>query len=69
VPLEMRVRGTLARDAVLGDEVEILTAAGRTLRGKLIDAVPRYAHDYGMPVAELVQAGLDLARRHPRKPE
>ena len=69
VPLEMRVRGTLAHDAALGDEVEILTAAGRSLRGRLVDAAPRYAHDYGMPVAELVQAGLDLARRRYRKPE
>ena len=62
VPLEMRVRGAITHDGVLGEEVEILTTAGRKLRGTLVDAAPRYTHDYGVPVAELVQAGLDLVR-------
>lgn len=66
VPLEMRVRGTITRDAALGEEVEILTAAGRSLRGTLVDTAPRYAHDYGMPVADLLEAGLELARLRSR---
>ncbi len=68
VPLEMRVRGIATHDAVLGEETEIRTAAGRILRGTLVDVAPRYTHDFGMPIAELIQAGLDLVRLRSRGP-
>jgi hypothetical protein len=53
VPLEMRVKGFLRRDAEKGDEVEIVTPAGRTLRGRLTAINPVYAHGFGRPIPEL----------------
>jgi 2-amino-4-ketopentanoate thiolase alpha subunit len=63
VALEMRVRGIALHDAALGEPVEIRTAAGRVLRGTLVDLAPRYEHDFGDGVPELVLAGLELADR------
>jgi hypothetical protein len=41
----------------LGDQVEIVTAAGRRLHGTLAQANPAYAHGFGAPIAELVAIG------------
>lgn len=57
VPLEMRVKGFLVAAATLGDQVEIVTAAGRRLHGTLAQANPAYAHGFGAPIAELVAIG------------
>ena len=54
VPLEMRVKGFLAQRASLGDEVEIVTSAGRRLCGMLTDVSPAYTHSFGSPVPELL---------------
>jgi len=60
VPLEMKVRGILVRNAALGEEVEIRTRAGRRLRGTLTALNPAYTHSFGPPVPELSEVGAEL---------
>ena len=60
VPLEMRVKGSLLAPAALGEEAEIITAAGRRLRGVLTDINPAYTHGFGAPIAELSAVGREL---------
>jgi len=60
VPLEMRVKGFLAEPAALGDEAEIVTAAGRRLRGTLVEANPAYTHGFGAPIPELTGIGREV---------
>ena len=61
VPLEMRVKGFLAEPAAIGEQAEIITAAGgRRLRGRLSAVNPAYLHGFGPPVAELSTIGRDL---------
>ena len=57
VPLEMRVKGFLAAPAALGDEAEIVTAAGRKLSGILTAINPAYAHGFGAPIPALSVIG------------
>ena len=57
VPFEMRVRGFLAVAAHVGDEAEIITRAGRRLRGRLSEAMPAYDHSFGRPIPELAAIG------------
>lgn len=71
VPLEMRVRGFLVQAAAPGDDVEIVTASGRHLRGILTEVNPAYTHSFGPPVAELLNIGAEVRallrnRRAPR---
>jgi hypothetical protein len=58
--LEMRVKGFLVADAAPGEEAEIVTAAGRRLRGTLAASRPTYDHGFGPPVPELLEAGAEL---------
>ena len=60
VPLEMRVKGFLAAPAAVGDEVSIVTAAGRSLSGTLIEVNPAYSHGFGPPVPELAGVGAEV---------
>ena len=60
VPLEMRVKGFLVAEAALGEEVQVVTAAGRRLRGTLREANPRYAHGFGAPIPELTVIGSEV---------
>jgi hypothetical protein len=60
VPLEMRVKGFLAAPAVLGQEGEIMTPAGRRLRGTVTEVNPAYRHGFGPPIAELATIGQEL---------
>ena len=60
VPLEMRVRGFLARPASPGELVEIITAAGRRLEGVLSEVNPAYTHGFGAPLAELLDIGGEV---------
>ena len=53
VPLEMRLKGFLLHDAEKGGEVEIITHAGRTVRGKLTRINPDYSHMFGRPIPEI----------------
>ena len=60
VPLEMRVKGFLVADAALGEQVEIITAAGRRLRGTLAQVNPAYLHGFGAPIPELQTIGTEV---------
>jgi hypothetical protein len=60
VPLEMRVKGFLARRASPGGEAEIITAAGRRLRGVLSAVNPAYTHSFGAPLPELLAIGGEV---------
>lgn len=53
--LIMWVKGFISQDAQIGDTVEIETAIGRKVTGKLCDVNPKYTHTYGDFVPELVQ--------------
>jgi hypothetical protein len=57
VPLEMRVKGFLAESAAIGAMAEIVTPAGRRLRGTLSEANPAYSHGFGPPIPELSAIG------------
>jgi len=61
VPYEMRVKGFLLdSEAEIGKEVSIQSLIGRTFSGKLIAINPRYTHDFGKPVPELLSIGVEL---------
>lgn len=53
--LLMWVKGFIQDDAKIGDTVEIETAIGRKITGRLCEVNPRYTHTYGDFVPELVQ--------------
>lgn len=60
VPLEMRVKGFLLEPARIGCEAEIVTAAGRRVRGQLVEANPAYEHSFGRPIPALSTIGNEL---------
>jgi hypothetical protein len=60
VPLEMRVKGFLAAPARLGEEAEVITAAGRRLSGTLSGMNPAYSHGFGAPIRELSTIGEEV---------
>ena len=61
VPLEMWVKGRLQNEtAELGDEVTVVTAAGRTEHGKLIEVNPCYTLNYGAFVPEILEMDASL---------
>lgn len=60
VPLEMKVKGFLVHEATLGQQVEILTPAGRTIQGTLTAINPAYTHTFGTPLAELSAIGSEV---------
>jgi len=61
VPLEMWAKGFLmAKEARLGDQVEIETEIGRRLKGRLSAVNPGYSHSFGNPIPELLQVGRQL---------
>ena len=62
VPLELRVKGFLVAAARLGEPAEIVTPAGRRLRGTLAEINPAYAHGFGAPLAELTAIGAEVRR-------
>ncbi|MBN1573405.1 MAG: 2-amino-4-ketopentanoate thiolase [Deltaproteobacteria bacterium] len=62
VPLEMRVKGYLNDDAGMGDEVEITTAVGRVVSGKLTAVNPPYDHGFGEPIPELISIGREVKK-------
>lgn len=57
VPLEMRAKGFLVKPAAPGDPAEIATAAGRRIKGTLIEVNPAYAHSFGPPIPALSAIG------------
>ena len=60
VPLEMRVKGFLGAPATPGEEAEIVTPAGRRLRGTLTAVNPAYTHSFGAPLPELSGIGAEV---------
>lgn len=60
VPLEMKVKGFLVRDAAVGEQAEIITPAGRTMQGTLTEINPPYTHMYGPPIPELSPIGGEV---------
>ena len=62
VPLEMWINGFLTKDAKLGESVEITTLSGRMVKGTLVEVNPRYTHDFGEPIPELLRIGPNLKR-------
>lgn len=62
VPLKLWVKGFLLDDAEIGDEVEIRTIIGRILKGKLVAENPRYEHDFGKPIPELLSVREDFMK-------
>ena len=53
LPLELRVKGRLAVAAAVGAEAEIVTPAGRRLRGTLETVNPAYTHGFGAAIPAL----------------
>jgi hypothetical protein len=60
VPLEMRAKGFLTEVGRIGAEAEVVTVAGRRLRGTVIAANPSYDHGFGAPLPELIGIGGEL---------
>ncbi|MFT9495320.1 2-amino-4-oxopentanoate thiolase subunit OrtA [Anaerosolibacter sp.] len=60
-PLMMWTKGFLIEaSAVVGDEVSVRTLSGRVAKGKLVAMNPRFEHDFGNPVPELLETGVAL---------
>ena len=63
LPCVQYMKGFLqSAEARVGDEVTITTLIGRTAAGRLIDPTPRHVHDFGQPVVELIEAGIELRK-------
>lgn len=56
-PLRMWVRGFVNSDCELGDEVEITTTIGRTMKGIVKAIEPSYSHDFGSYIREISYIG------------
>lgn len=61
--LKMWVRGFLeTSNAKMGQNVKIITLAERKINGKLVEINPRYTHNYGDTIVELIQLGEELKK-------
>lgn len=56
-PLVLLVKGFLKADTSIGQQAVIRTMSGRELAGELVQVMPRYTHDFGRPVPELMHIG------------
>lgn len=56
-PLMLWAKGTLLQDSSIGKEAEIKTICGRTLKGVITEENPRFTHDFGDFVPELMYIG------------
>lgn len=63
VPLKMFNKGFAEHAAEIGEQVHITTVIGQKLVGELVAVNPRYDHDYGNPVPELMHIGIELRKR------
>jgi hypothetical protein len=57
VPLVMITKGFLENEGQMGQIVTVRTLCGRSIEGKLIKVLPRFAHDFGDAVPELLAIG------------
>ncbi len=62
-PLRVWVKGFAVAPAEAGEECEVETMTGRTVRGTLSDCAPGYTHSFGTPPPEIVAVGRDLRAR------
>ncbi len=46
--------------AEVGDDVTVVTAASRSVKGTLVDEKPHYTHDFGEFVPEIIQMEKQL---------
>lgn len=61
VPLEMWDKGFLLNEsATIGDEVEVETIIGRTLKGKMIEINPQFDHAWGTCIPEILHIGRQV---------
>lgn len=60
VPLELWVKGFALSDAKIGSLVEVKTVTGRKVKGELTAVNPRYTHDFGDFVPELLKVDMQL---------
>ncbi len=59
-PLLLWVKGFLEEDAEIGQEATIKTVTGRLTKGKVVAVQPRYTHDFGVFVPELLKIDMQL---------
>jgi hypothetical protein len=57
VPLVMVTKGFLEKDGSRNENVAVKTLCGRVVEGKLINVLPRFSHDFGNAVPELLAIG------------
>jgi hypothetical protein len=55
VPLEQWVKGRLTAPASLGSQATVITRTGRKVTGTLLEVNPRFSHDFGDFVPELLE--------------
>lgn len=55
LPYVGRARGLVAGAPRVGDQAEIVTQAGRVLRGVVVDEAPGYTHSFGHVLPAWVQ--------------
>lgn len=55
VPLEQWVKGRLTGPARLGAQTTVITRTGRKVAGTLLEVNPRFSHDFGDFVPELLE--------------
>lgn len=57
-PLMLWVKGFACHDAEVGQEIEVETITGRSVKGTLIEINPAYKHNFGNCVPEILQIGI-----------
>lgn len=63
VPLELWAKGWLEeKEASIGAEVTVKTVTGRLLKGNLSAINPAIEHDFGEPIPELLEIGVELRK-------
>lgn len=63
LPLEIRIKGFLKdKEAELNEIVTIKTPIGRLIKGRLEKINPRYEHNFGEPIQELLHINSDILK-------
>ncbi|PNR96684.1 2-amino-4-oxopentanoate thiolase subunit OrtA [Petrotoga sp. 9PWA.NaAc.5.4] len=63
LPLEIRIKGFLEdKEAELNEIVTIKTPIGRLIKGRLEKINPRYEHNFGEPIPELLHINSDILK-------
>lgn len=58
VPYYCRLKGFVTEEPRVGEVVEVETLLGRRVSGEVLGLNPPFSHDFGEPVPELIEAGL-----------